>query len=510
MRVDGDWRSVEAIEKQLAEEGRVAQYRQVRQQLAGTLAGEVSLARWCRRQRLFDQEKLHWAAVLRFDRNHGEARGRLALREYRGMLLTKEQIVQHKAYLEAYEMATKEWESRVERWRKAITGQDVEARERALVELRAVADPAAVSTLETMLSIKSEELALEVVAVLGQIKEQESTDSLIRHAVLAESEQVRQKATEALTQRTWISCVPSLLGGLEEPLEYRFSVANINGAASRTISIASERPGAETHFVRGDQYVGVALPGEGLRSLIQAPLAARVVASIAARRMWIEAMNLRDAVQERNQASEAVNQRAFTVLKQVTRQQLPDRPQDWWKWWQQYNGIPEGKQATTLRQDYARFQRYNGHSCFLRGTIVWTETGGVPIEQVRAGDRVLSQDQDTGELAYKLVLERTLRPPTSVLRIGLDDEELAITPGHPMWVVGKGWRMAKEVTIEDRLHGMHGAVEIDYIKPGPEDEAYNLVVADFNTYFVGKQRVLVHDNLFRSNTDTVIPGYAKH
>lgn len=107
------------------------------------------------------------------------------------------------------------------------------------------------------------------------------------------------------------------------------------------------------------------------------------------------------------------------------------------------------------------------------------------------------------------MLDRTVRPPPAALRIGIEDEELAIIPGHPLWVCGKGWRMAKELTIEDRLHGLHGAVAIDYIKQGPEAEAYNLVVADFNSYFVGKQRVTVHDNLFRVDTAAALPGYAK-
>ena len=50
-----------------------------------------------------------------------------------------------------------------------------------------------------------------------------------------------------------------------------------------------------------------------------------------------------------------------------------------------------------------------------------TQTGLVPIEQVKIGDRVLSQDPETGELAYKVVLDTTERPASPMLRITVGD-----------------------------------------------------------------------------------------
>jgi hypothetical protein len=35
---------------------------------------------------------------------------------------------------------------------------------------------------------------------------------------------------------------------------------------------------------------------------------------------------------------------------------------------------------------------------------------------------------------------------------------------------------------------------------------FNLVVADFNTYFVGKAKLLVHNNAPRNATATHVPG----
>jgi hypothetical protein len=44
------------------------------------------------------------------------------------------------------------------------------------------------------------------------------------------------------------------------------------------------------------------------------------------------------------------------------------------------------------------------------------------------------------------------------------------------------------------------------IKSAEQDEAYNLVVADVSTYFVGESGVLVHDNMPRKPTRAAVPG----
>ena len=94
------------------------------------------------------------------------------------------------------------------------------------------------------------------------------------------------------------------------------------------------------------------------------------------------------------------------------------------------------------------------HSCFAAGTPVWSLTGPKPIETIDPGDRVLSQDPDSGELAYKPVLGVTFRPPSRRLVIGVGGEKITTTLGHPFWVAGEGWRMAKELKTGARLQGL--------------------------------------------------------
>ena len=43
----------------------------------------------------------------------------------------------------------------------------------------------------------------------------------------------------------------------------------------------------------------------------------------------------------------------------------------------------------------------------------------------------------------------------------------------------------------------------------PAGVAYNLIVADFDSYFVGDRGILVHDNTPRRPTAAILPGLAK-
>jgi hypothetical protein len=131
----------------------------------------------------------------------------------------------------------------------------------------------------------------------------------------------------------------------------------------------------------------------------------------------------------------------------------------------------------------------------------------VQIEQVQTGDRVLSQDVDTGELAFKPVLQTTKSNPVPLARIVTNHGELTCTSGHPFWVNTEGWRLARDLAAGARFHGVDGAVEILSVTDTDRAEpAYNLIVADFHTYFAGDGKVLSHDNTPRAPTNALVPG----
>ena len=93
-------------------------------------------------------------------------------------------------------------------------------------------------------------------------------------------------------------------------------------------------------------------------------------------------------------------------------------------------------------------------------------------------------------------------------KLSVKGDEVRTTLGHPLWLAGIGWRMAKELETGAILHGVGGPVLVEQIESHGEAEAYNLVVADFNTYFVGECGALAHDNTPRAPTTAIMPGLA--
>ena len=103
----------------------------------------------------------------------------------------------------------------------------------------------------------------------------------------------------------------------------------------------------------------------------------------------------------------------------------------------------------------------------------------------------------------------TVRRPSPLKKLSIGDETIHCTLGHPFWVDGTGWVMAKELAAGQYLHGRSGAVPLWEVEAGATAKAYNLVVADFNSYFVGRECVLVHDNSIPEPAESLVPGMAQ-
>jgi hypothetical protein len=219
------------------------------------------------------------------------------------------------------------------------------------------------------------------------------------------------------------------------------------------------------------------------------------------------------------------NDRILAVLRNATNEDHGAAPRDWWAWWRGFNEFvqngPQPVDERTTCYDYnVPYCEPPGRpitliyhvqyiaSCFTKGTPVWTSAGVVPIETIRPGDLVLAQHTETGELAYKPVLETTLRPTAPTVNLDFEGEIITATRGHMFWIVGEGWQMAKELRPGQRLHSVPQSAWLGRTQQSKPADAYNLVVADFNTYFVGQHRLLVHDNTERKAGDGKLPGMA--
>ena len=109
----------------------------------------------------------------------------------------------------------------------------------------------------------------------------------------------------------------------------------------------------------------------------------------------------------------------------------------------------------------------------------------------------LSLRQRYGELVYTQTLTAQSEFPKipTYRAIDLDGNTIRATPGHPFWVVGKGWTLARHLEPGNRLHGLDGGGLVERIEEEAEPvRSFNLVVADDHTYFCGAARVLNRDN----------------
>jgi len=135
--------------------------------------------------------------------------------------------------------------------------------------------------------------------------------------------------------------------------------------------------------------------------------------------------------------------------------------------------------------------------CFVAGTMVLTAVGLVEIENIKAGEKVISTDPETGETAEKSVVETYIRESAKLVHVWIDGEETLVTPDHPYWVPEKGWVSAGELVAGDQLRCPGG--ELATVQKTELEEldtpvtVYNFQVADFHTYYAGSVCVLVHN-----------------
>ena len=532
------WLPLADAESQVAEDKTFVDYRNLREN-ATTPRLIQALANWCLKQRLNDLAELHFAQLLAHKdatpSMREEAIKRLDLVQVGGAWLRKEELEARQTEAKAVQEALLKWRPKLKAIQLVIDGPDFAKRDEAIAHLNQLDDPEMIPALESFVLDGKADFQEQAVKRLARFSHVEATEALVRYAIVSDYSLARDSAALALKQRPQHEFVPHLLAGLVAPIKSRYEIV-MDGRGRIGYRHALYREGTSGNMLL--LALGLGIPNRVERNTfvdktvrVFAPEKAESktttttsgMSAAEARRLQLHKAAGQAAATEANVASANAqigvnNLRTFDALEKATGQQLPREPLQWWNWWQGYNEYHWPRptlfayqfKASTYTYGSSSYSERTGTratSCFLAGTPVRTEAGLVPIESLQPGDRVLAQDQDTGELTYKLVLRTTLRPPAKMVRITAGSESITTTLGHPFWVSGHGWKMAKEFKAGDRLHSHGGAIEVTNIEPLEKPEpAHNLVVADFNTYFVGNQGLLVHDNEFRQPTRAVVPG----
>jgi hypothetical protein len=553
MRIGNQWVSVEEAQRRAAADPRQAEYRERRMAAGDSPQGRLSLARWCRKNNLIEEARFHWANVLSVDPKNKEALAALDLRWHNGRLAPRVQTARLKNELQRAKQAAERWEPKLVKWRRAVSGRDAAARDAALAEIRTIDDIDAIPSLEAVtLGREAHDsqhadscvaIGLALLDALGKMEAQAATESLVRHGVFAPGDKVRASAIEKLKPRDLHDYVPMLLSGLGMPIEMTYSLTTgPDGSVHFLRSLYREGPESDWSWesrraavqrdlggrmTQHDVYTGKTTVGPPSEAPAVVASKKAAVASAYQNRYATNLVATEAQLRETNQSVETLNALIVPVLKETTGKDFGDNPKAWWDWWRGENEYYAYDHPVERYYDYGvdryhyGFPTYNvvnsappppppppgRYSCFVKGTQVWTKTGQRPIETIEVGDLVLSQNVDTSELKYVPVLARTVRPPSPIVKFAIGKEEMRTTRGHLFWVSGTGWRMAKELQTGERLHGLNGPSRIQSIESDGEAEAYNLIVANFDTYFVGEHGLLVHDNKPRNPTNAIVPGF---
>lgn len=135
--------------------------------------------------------------------------------------------------------------------------------------------------------------------------------------------------------------------------------------------------------------------------------------------------------------------------------------------------------------------------CFVAGTMILTAGGLIAIENIKAGDKVISTNPETFEVEEKTVVETYVRETTELVHLKINGEIIKTTPDHPFYVKDVGFVGAGDLYIGDKLLDSKGNILlVEDMKletteiPTP---VYNFQVEDFHTYHVGKNGIWVHN-----------------
>ncbi len=478
------------------------EYLRLRATTSKTTDGQWKLAQWCGKHGLKEQQRAHLTAVVDREPNHAFARAALGQKLVHGVWMTREDQVAQTAAREAAVAARKKWGPKLRQLVAQAGANDIRRNAAALDELAAIRDAGAIPTLERLVSSEADaRLGKAVVSAVAEIPGDAATMSLARHGVYHHAGEVRELAAVALRKRPQMTYVPAMLGEMFTPVVSQTTY--INGRHGVEVLQTFYREGEqEQQLATFDTVVEIRGNDDDEED--------RSAARAAGLRAMAVARRNQQHADMQNERTRQMNERICTALQIAVDQVLPGEPEAWWQWWNERNELYVAEKP--MRRGYssesysvvARPRSTKKCDCLAAGTEVQTSVGPVIVEDLQVGDLVLSQNPDTGELAYKPVLATTVRPSGVLTRIKTNEGEYLTSGGHPLWVVDRGWEKARNIKSGDKLRGVEESVLVWSVEEAFEAPTYNVIVADYHTYFAGPGRIISHDNtLCRQIADAV-------
>lgn len=143
--------------------------------------------------------------------------------------------------------------------------------------------------------------------------------------------------------------------------------------------------------------------------------------------------------------------------------------------------------------------------CFVAGTLVHTPDGLVPIEEIEAGDRVVSYDVNSGSFVTGCVLRTAEKPYAGeMVTVVVSGASVVVTADHPFLLVSKEatadnqWVPAKKLRAGDNVLSIERGFEsVERVRLTSDDvKVFNLEVGGYHNYLVSCVGIVVHNSCY--------------
>ncbi len=484
----------------------------------------IKLGVWCEENGLKPEATAHFTQAVVLNPYLDSGWKHLGYVPHHGRWLSHEQIAAEQKEANAQKHADLHWGPLLAKYRRWVA--EPKHREEAERRLAEIDDPRAVPAALAHFA----DAPAHLVTLLGQIDAPSTTIRLASIAVFGPSDPVRAAAARALRGRHLRDYGAALVDQIHAPMRYQL-VQDVGGPGRPgALEVETARfkmlrtYDAPAPFRLGTSFFGyVGYDGNGLpvvasgrelnrmggekpvrREADIEAIESRTVAMIAEANMKAAAARERLAadirdIEETNLRDAATNGRVAAVLREVAgAPALKDDDEDGWHRWYYdkigYRYEPPVK-VVLLQSASPQLPPPRITSCFVAGTPVRTREGQRPIETLRVGDQVLSQDAATGALSFEPIMAVHHNPPGATVRVAMDSGETVVASTyHRFWLPGRGWAMARDLKAGDPLRTLGGRAKVVSATAGEVVPVFNLDVAHSRTFFVGLHDVLVHDN----------------
>ena len=275
--VQEQWQTISTAARRIAADLSYAEYQALRDRALADPERELALADWCAKHQMPDAERLHLYRVVNDSpdaKARQQAAQRLDLQLYQGVLLPRSEVQSLQQQATVLQQQLLQWLPVVRQWAAQTASRGGNVPPDLHAQMAEQVDAAAIPAIEQVFSTSGEPLALEAVALIGNLGDHEATVSLARHSVGSPWPAVAASATEKLKLRPLHDYAPLLLHLLEAPIQSRFYVGVDASGMVRHVhlfyrEVLQENQLLESSFGGGPKFVksqeihirGAAWPG---------------------------------------------------------------------------------------------------------------------------------------------------------------------------------------------------------------------------------------------------------